>query len=113
MHIHNRTFHWLVRVGFVIALALTLFFGVRTIVSAVYWNDPAHRDQRIEGWMPPGYISQSWHVPPEVLAQALGLASGSLPHRSLERIARDRAIPLPELIARLRAAIQTFRESHP
>jgi len=110
---HNRKLHWLVRAGFVAALALTLLFGVRTVVTALYWNDPAHHDQSMEGWMPIGYVGRSWHVPREVLAQAMGIEEGTSSHRNLDQIARERAIPLAELIAHLTTAIDAFRESHP
>ncbi len=103
----GRLLRWLLRAGFVLALGLTLFFGARLTLGAVYWSN--HRDQPIEGWMPLRYVGRSWSVPPEVIADALGIEPGTLPRRSLSQIARDRDIPEAELIARIIAAIAQAR----
>jgi len=102
---------WLLRTGFVLALALTLFFAVRTVVSAVYWSNPANRDQPLQGWMPLGYVARSWDVPREVLGEALSITPDGAPRRNLEMIADQEGVPLNELIARLTTAITTFREA--
>lgn len=103
----GRLLRWLLRAGFVVALGLTLFFGARLTLGAIYWSN--HRDQPIEGWMPLRYVGRSWSVPPEVIAEALGIEPGTLPRRSLSQIARDRGIPEAELIARIIAAIAQAR----
>ena len=103
----GRLLRWLLRAGFVLALGLTLFFGARLTLGAIYWSN--HRDQPIEGWMPLRYVGRSWSVPPEVIAEALGIEPGTLPRRSLSQIARDRGIPEAELIARIIAAIAQAR----
>ncbi len=61
----------LLLMGFTAAFAITLFFGIRVISSAIYWNDPAHRNQTIEGWMTIRYVANSWQVPPKVIVDAL------------------------------------------
>ena len=58
---------------FVVALSLTSFFLVRTVIFTLHWANPAHQEQTIEGWMPIRYIARSWNVPPEVLAEARDL----------------------------------------
>ncbi|MDF0602938.1 hypothetical protein P1J78_19520 [Psychromarinibacter sp. C21-152] len=95
---------------FPLALALTLFFTVQGALHAVYWADPAHRDQTIAGWMTPRYVAHSWAVPREVMARAVGEVPrlrGGQP--TLERIAEMQGVPLAELIARIEAEIAAFR----
>ena len=102
----------LLTAAFALALCATLWFGGRATLSALYWADPAHRDQQIEGWMTPGYVGRSWGVPPEVTAAALGLTlprEGGRRPPPLEVIARDRGVPLAQLIAELETAIAAYR----
>lgn len=88
-----------------LAACVTLTFAARTVVFAVYWSDPAHHEQPLAGWMTPRYIARSWHVPPQVVPQALGLAPAQGHPEPLEKLARDAGIALPEAIARVKAAI--------
>ena len=94
-----------------LALGVAVFFAVRLTLFTIYWADPAHREQAIEGWMTPGYVARSWDVPPEVIRAALpppsDLHPGTRP--TLDRIAEDAGIPLPDLIAALTAAIDGAR----
>ena len=111
MHRLRRAFSvapWLAS-AFLIALALTLFFGIRAITGAIYWADPSHRDQEIAGWMTPRYVAMSWQVPPEVIVAALNLPrpEGRMPR--LEDIAADRNTTVAALSAELQAAIAAYR----
>ena len=101
--------HRLVLLAFAAALAVTLFFTVRTAVFWVYWSDPARRDLAIESWMTPGYVAQSWQVEREVVGAALGLDPGEARGRTLEEIAAARGVTLAELEAALMAAIAEAR----
>ena len=38
--------HPVLSLAFALALGLTLFFAGRFVAQAVYWSDPAHRNQR-------------------------------------------------------------------
>lgn len=95
--------------GFLIALALTVFFGIRTVTGAMYWADPAHRDQEIAGWMTPRYVAMSWQVPPEVVISALALPrpEGRMPR--IEDIAAERNTTVDAVSDRVRAAIEAYR----
>lgn len=97
------------RSGFVLALALTLFFAVRLTLGALYWQH--HRDQPIEGWMAAGYVARSWDVPREVISQALGLPPDAVLRPSVERFAQREGVPTAALIDRLAAAIAAYRET--
>jgi len=112
LHSHpSRRFRWLTRIGFVVALALTLFFAARVISDAVYWSDPRHTDQQIEGWMPLGYIARSWDVPRDVVYEAVEIRPDERRWRRLERVAEARDVPVQTLIDRIGLAIQTFRQA--
>lgn len=96
----------------VIALGLALgvagFFAVRLTVFTLYWADPAHREQRIEGWMTPGYVARSWGIDRDVVLAALPpLSPDTLPgaRPTLNDIAKATGIALPEVIAALETAI--------
>ncbi|OAN84291.1 hypothetical protein A8B78_07435 [Jannaschia sp. EhC01] len=103
---------WLMS-AFAVALALTLYFGTRMTMSAIYWADPRHIDQDIAGWMSPGYVAMSWDVPREVMIAAIGQdPSPGRPHR-LEDIASARGVPLATLIEQIEAEIQSFRNAQP
>jgi hypothetical protein len=95
--------------AFLAALALTLFFGTRMVLFTIYWSDPAHRDQALQGWMTPGYVAQSWDVPREALARALGPLAEPGKRMTLDRIAAENDVPLDQVIARLEAAIAAAR----
>ena len=102
-----RGHRWLL-IGFVAAVALTLFFGVRAIIFTAYWS--GHQDEAIAGWMTPRYIAHSWEVPPQVIGEALGLAPDGEGRRiTIEDVARDRDLPVAEVAATVTTAIEAFR----
>jgi len=94
---------------FLVALSLTAFFLVRTVVFTLHWADPAHQEQTIEGWMPIRYVARSWRVPPEVLTDALDLDTDERPRLTVAEIAAERGESVEEIAASLRAAIQDHR----
>ncbi len=98
--------HPVLAILFVLALALTLFFAARFVVQVVYWSNPAHHQQQVQGWMTVGYIGKSWGLPPREIDAVAGLP---LPERgnpfTLEQIARDRGVPVAQIIADVEAAI--------
>lgn len=102
------------RSGLILALAiaavLTLGFAGRATYLAVYWSDPAHREQEIAGWMTPRYVAMSWDVPPEVIAAALELERDGTGRRiTLEALADARGTTPEALAERLRTSIEAYR----
>ncbi len=97
-----------------LALAATVLFGVR---SALFWVDRHNRiarEQPVAAWMTPGYVAHSWHLPREVVIEALALDPKTKPPReTLSDIARERGVPVETLIEALEAAIAAQREAHP
>lgn len=97
-------------IGFVIALGALGFFGFRTTAAWIYWNDPAHQDQPLAGWMSPRYVARSYDLPPEVIGPALFLEQDAPPRRiSIEKIADENGLTLRELQARIDAAATAWR----
>ncbi|MBN2630403.1 MAG: hypothetical protein JXR75_07670 [Rhodobacteraceae bacterium] len=98
--------HPILTLTFALALALTLFFAVRFGVQVVYWSNPEHRNQQVQPWMTVGYIGKSWGLPAREIDALAGLPS---PERgrpfTLEQIARDRGVPVAEVIAQVESAL--------
>ena len=97
--------------AFVLAMALTLFFGGRLVVQAVYWSNPAHHNQEGQGWMTVGYIARSWQLKAPELNATAGLpAPKAKGHpQPLSEIARDRGVPVSQVIAEVEAAIARLK----
>lgn len=106
-----RTYRKLIlTAAFLVAAGLTLIFGVRTVLYAVYWADPDKRDQVIAYWMTPRYVARSWDVPPAVVAEAIGVTmERSRRPQTLEDIAEARGETVEALAARIDAAILSYR----
>lgn len=95
-------------------VAVLAFFGVRTVGAALYWHDPAHRNQAIEGWMTPRYVSLSYHLPPEILGPALFLTKDNpIRFETLQTIAAANDVTLQDLQTRIDAATTAFRANQP
>jgi len=97
--------------AFVLTVALALFFGTRIAVRAIYWANPAHHNQAIEGWMTAGYIGRSWGVDPAELDALAGLPLPSVKGhpQPLVEIAADRGVPVAALIADVEAALKVLK----
>ncbi|MDP1668322.1 hypothetical protein [Phaeovulum sp.] len=88
-------------IGFTLAAFAVLFFAARMLVFTIYWSDPAHRDGPIEGWMTPGMLARARHLPPEAVAEALGLDRDQPRRMTLAELAAERGVPLEVLLAPL------------
>lgn len=95
--------------GFLLACALTLFFTVNLIASAVYWS--THRDVDLKPWMTVGYIARSWNVPgPEIDKRAGFPGPKEADHPlTLREIADRRGVAVTEVIAEVAKAITQLR----
>lgn len=90
--------HPIVGSVFVLTLALTLFFAVRLLFFSLYWADSEHRNLTPQPWMTPRYIAHSWGLNPNDVARAVGLNETPGKRPTLERIARDRGVPIEVVI---------------
>lgn len=102
---------WLLLLFFVGTLAVTGLFAARAFRRAAYWRE--HRDERIRPWMSVGYVAHSYHVPPPVLHQAIGIDPTLPDRRPLKEIAAQQHRSVDILISELQQAIIEFRRSHP
>lgn len=91
-------------IGLGLALGGALFFAVRLAVFTIYWADPAHRDQAIEGWMTPRYIARSHDVGLDVIRAALPVTPGA--RSTLDDIAAETSVPIEVLIGHIEDAIR-------
>lgn len=103
--------HRLLTLVFAAAFFFTAVFFVRTVVFMLHWAAPVHQEQTIEGWMPVRYVARSWDVPPEVLAEALGLEAGARPRLTVDEIAAERDSSAGEVADILYAAIREYRDA--
>ena len=103
--------HPILTPAFLLAAILTILFTIRTVVFTIYWANPAHQDQAIEPWMTVRYVAHSWDLPPNVLAQALGLSPDGRQRLSLQEIAKRDGVSLDELTRRIAAAAKALREA--
>ena len=100
----NRRWLW---AGLVIAVFITLFFGVRAVRR--FTHRPTH--EPIREWTNIPYVAHSYGVPPRELFTALGLPSSGPPdRRPIKEIAKSLGKSSDEVIAQLQAAIV---EAHP
>ena len=95
--------------AFLLACAVTLFFTGFTIYRAVYWSN--HREEPVSAWMTAGYVGRSWGLDPREIEATAGLP---LPVErghplTLTEIARDRGVPVTDIITEVEAAIVTLR----
>jgi hypothetical protein len=98
--------------SFVLATVLTLFFAGRLVRQTLYWSDPAHHQEQLQGWMTLGYVAKSWHLPAAEIATALGIDPSQRP-QPLSEIAKARGIPEAQLIGAVQAAIADFAAKAP
>jgi hypothetical protein len=107
-HLWNR--HRILVSMFAAAAALTLFFLVRMIVVTIHWSDPGNHDLAIEAWMPVRYVAYSWDVPPEVIGEALGIATRA--NMTIADIAKSRNSDVATISDEVMAAIAVWRAEH-
>lgn len=94
--------------AFALALTLTLLFAGRITVSAIYWS--ANREQQVQPWMTVGYVGKSWGLDPREIDAAAGLPPPQGQPLTLAEIARQRGVPVSEVITGVEAAIAALRD---
>ncbi len=103
-----RWHQWLIVAAFLLVLVFTVFHAFRAVRHAVYWSH--HRDEPIHAWMSVGYVARSYHVPPRVLYDALGLQHTPHDKKPIRQIAREQNRTVREVIAVLEDAIARARQ---
>lgn len=100
--------------GFVLAAAVTLFFAVRFVASALYWHDPAHIHEAVKPWMTIGYVAKSWGLHGPDIDAAAGLPKPEKGHPfTIREIARQRGVPEADIIALVQQTVTTLQAQAP
>jgi len=107
----SRWKKWIALGAFALVVATTGVFAVRTVRRAMYWR--LHHDEVIRPWMSVPYVAHSYHVPPHILYQALGIPPQPHDRRPLKQIAREHNRSVDEVITVLHQAIARERATHP
>ncbi len=95
--------HKLLLLAFILAAAATLVFAVRLVVVTVYFSNPTHQNQPLEGWMTPRYLAYSYDLTANELEQVLGIDPTGVSRIHLRNLLKDQGITLQELQSRLDA----------
>lgn len=104
----------LLTLTFALAFGATVFFGVRTAMFTIYWNDPAHKNQAVAGWMTPRYVAHSWRVPPKLIVDALGYSpEGPRERITISEISKTQNVDIDTLIKLVEAAIDIHNKAMP
>src|SRR5215471_14914878 len=101
----NRRKKWLLLILFVASAALTVVFAFR----AVHRRPHRYRDEQIRPWMTITYVAHSYHVPPQVLYDALGIQHKPHDKMTIARVAREQNRPVRAVISDLEGAIARAR----
>jgi hypothetical protein len=94
-------------IAFGLALFVTVFFGVRLVVHAIYWS--GHRDAELADWMTIGYVAQSYRVERDDLARSVGVEPGFGQRLTIAEIAERTHQSVSQVEAALLAVIQARR----
>lgn len=103
--------HPLVLGVLVLSLCLALFFAGRFTLRAIYWSQ--HREAAVAGWMTVGYVGRSWGLDPREIDALAGLPLPEGKPLTLEEIARQRGVPVAEVIAAVETAVAALRAGGP
>ncbi len=96
--------------AFVLAIAATIFFGVRAGRKARHIHAG---NEQIRGWMSVPFIAHSRHVHEEPLFRAVGVTPNRHDHRPIRDIAHEEHVPVSQLIGELESAIAQEESSTP
>lgn len=93
--------HKLLLIAFMLAASLTIAFGVRMLLFSIYWSDPNHQNQPLEGWMTPRYVAFSYGLDRQDVRRILELDPNPLARETLRDIVKKQNATLDALQNRL------------
>lgn len=100
--------HRFLSIAFITALVVTVFFAARLVTFSLYWVEPAHQEQPVEGWMTPRYVALSYDLPPGVVREALDLEPEGERH-TFEEIVESSSLTLEEIQRRTDEAVRSHK----
>lgn len=106
-----RRHPWLVS-ALALATVLSLFFAVRFTIGVVYWS--AHHKEPVQAWMTVRYVGKSWGLNPRMINTTAGLPEPVRSHPlTLAEVAKQRGVPVEDVILEVEAAIATLQAGRP
>lgn len=100
--------HPVLAAAFALATLIALAFLIRLVVGTIVWQSRA--GEPIRPWMTVGYIAHARGLDPRELDKVAGLPLPENGHPfTLDEIARDRGVPVAEIIAKVEAAIAEMK----
>lgn len=94
----------------IFALLVAVFFTLRFVVHAVYWQRVHDTDPMLEPWMTPRYIAKAWDVPPEALNDIL-IPGDTTRRPTLAEIARTQGRTVEDLITEVTQRLRQSQEN--
>lgn len=80
------------------------YFSSGFVANLIYFADPRHQNQPLEGWMTPRYVGMSYDLPPHILDEVMELRPKVDKRKPLTQVTEDLDITLSELNERITAA---------
>lgn len=104
--------HPIATVLLLLCLGGATVFAVRFTREAIYFSDPAHQRQDLEGWMSPRYVGKSWDLPPGEIVRIMELEPDHR-QRTLDDVTAHLGISMEALQQRVEAAKAQQMRHHP
>ena len=106
---HLWSHHKVLFLTFCVALVTGIFFAARLALFTIYWSDPAHRFQPLEGWMTPGYIARSYQLDPEIVQDILAIGTDNPKAMTLSKLAKSRGLSQDAFINDLQTQLDAYK----
>jgi hypothetical protein len=93
-------------IAFAVMVVLAAGFLIRGFVLVPPRGDPT---RPVAAWMTPGFVVHTYHIPPEVVGEILGLTPGEHRRQTIAEIATAQGVIVTDLLAELQAEVDAHR----
>ena len=93
-------------IAFAVMVVLAAGFLIRGFVLVPPRGDPS---RPVAAWMTPGFVVHTYHIPPEVVGEILGLTPGEHRRQTIAEIATAQGAIVTDLLAELQAEVDARR----
>lgn len=97
-------------IGLLLSVIALVPVSVSFLAESIYFNDPQHKNVKLEAWMTSRYMALSYELPRPVVLEILGIEQGSDFPRRLDHLAESLGMTLEELTEKMRAAKAAYQE---
>ena len=104
--------HKFIVLGFVASVIAVIALSSTMLADAIYFDDPTHKDVKLEAWMTPRYVALSYDLPRPIMMELLEIDEDNTGPRRLDRIAEEIGSTLDELTEKVRLAAIKYREQN-